>query len=128
VRMWSTETLKPISPKLAAHRGSVVALSISPDGRTLASGGTDGALRLFDIPTREPLAAPLPAVPNRPAVPVFAPGGTQLLAISNGGRGYRWDLRPAEWMRRACTVAGRTLTRAEWDEVLPGREYDPACA
>ena len=30
-------------------------------------------------------------------------------------------------MQRACTIAGRTLTRAEWDDVLPARDYAPAC-
>ena len=30
--------------------------------------------------------------------------------------------------RRACAVAGRTLTRAEWNDALPERTYAPACA
>jgi hypothetical protein len=36
--------------------------------------------------------------------------------------------RPADRALQHCTVAGRTLTRAEWDELLPGRDYKPACA
>jgi len=43
------------------------------------------------------------------------------------GQAYRWDIRPKSLVRQACMVAGRTLTRAEWDEFLPGREYSPAC-
>ena len=27
----------------------------------------------------------------------------------------------------ACAVAGRTLTRTEWTDALPGRDYAPAC-
>ena len=126
VRLWSTATWKPVSPKLAAHNGPVRSLSISPDGRTLASGGTDGTVRLFDLATRQPLGAPLPGVPNRPTTPVFA-DDTTLFAITDAGRGYRWDLRPASWAARACAVAGRPLTRAEWGDVLPGRDYTPAC-
>ena len=30
-------------------------------------------------------------------------------------------------MHRACTVAGRTLTRGEWALYLPGTPYAPAC-
>jgi DNA-binding SARP family transcriptional activator/WD40 repeat protein len=127
VRFWSTQTLKPVSAKLAAHRGSVLSLSISRDGRTLASGGTDGTLRLFDIATRQALGGPLPAVANGATGPVFALDGAHVFAITAAGRGVRWDLRPASWMQRACTVAGRTLTRAEWDDVLPARDYAPAC-
>ena len=40
---------------------------------------------------------------------------------------YRWDVRPSSWSRHACAVAGRTLTRAEWQDALPGRDYEPAC-
>jgi hypothetical protein len=43
------------------------------------------------------------------------------------GRAYLSDIRPASLARHACEVAGRRLTRAEWDEFLPGRAYDPAC-
>jgi len=28
---------------------------------------------------------------------------------------------------RACKIAGRRLTRAEWSDFLPGRPHDPAC-
>ena len=27
----------------------------------------------------------------------------------------------------ACDLANRTLTHEEWEEVLPGRPYEPAC-
>ena len=46
---------------------------------------------------------------------------------SRYNRAYRWDLRPESLARHACQVAGRRLTRAEWTEFLPGRDYNPAC-
>jgi hypothetical protein len=55
-------------------------------------------------------------------------GGTHLAAVHGGGRGYHWDVRPSSWAKLACEVAGRPLTRQEWEEALPGREYEPACA
>src|SRR4051794_7822794 len=33
----------------------------------------------------------------------------------DSGQGYAWDVRPASWAARACAVAGRPLTRTEWD-------------
>jgi WD40 repeat protein len=101
--------------------------SVSPDGRTLATGSTDGDVRLFDLTTQRQIGAPLPAVPDQPTAPVFTPDGAYLLALSGAGRGYRWDVRPATWERQACAVGGRTLTRAEWADVMPGRPYAPAC-
>ena len=127
VRLWSPATSKPASPRLAAHLGPVVALAVSPDGRTLATGGTDGSVRLFDLDTGQPLDARLPAAPNSATTPVFSRGGAYLLALTPSGRGYRWDLRPSAWIRRACDVAGRRLTPTEWTQVLPGRAYHPEC-
>ncbi|MDR7191280.1 DNA-binding SARP family transcriptional activator [Microbacterium sp. BE35] len=34
---------------------------------------------------------------------------------------------PAVWLKRACEVAGRTLTEREWQEYIGGIPYDPAC-
>ena len=127
VRMWSPATSRPVSPRLDAHDGAVVALAISPDGHTLASGGTDGAVRLFDVDTRQPLAARLPVAPDSPTSPVFSRDGSYLLATTASGHGYRWDIRPSSWLRRACAIARRNLTRSEWSDALPGRDYAPAC-
>jgi WD40 repeat protein len=127
-RLWSTKTWRPVSPRLGGHTGEVLDESVSPDGRTLATGSMDGSVRLYDMRTWRPVGAALPALPNRAAVPRFTPDGRYLLVLTDAGRGYRWDVRPASLARRACSVAGRTLTRPEWAAALPGREYAPACA
>jgi WD40 repeat protein len=100
---------------------------MSRDGRTLATGGFDGTVRLWDLPTQREVGAPLPGLPGRLTVPQFTPDGRSLLAITDAGRAYLWDVRPSRWMRQACDVAGRTLTRTEWQDALPGRDYAPAC-
>jgi WD40 repeat protein len=106
----------------------VLWVATSPDGDTLATGSTDGTVRLFDLRTQQPLGAPLPGVPDQAIAPQFTPDGDHLLTITNAGLAYRWDVRPSAWARHACAVAGRALTRQEWDAALPGRDYDPACA
>jgi WD40 repeat protein len=126
-RLWSTETWRPATRPLAGHTGEVLWQSTSPDGRTLATGSTDGTIRLFDLHTQQPLGAPLPGLPGRPVAPQFTPHGAHLFAITDAGRAYRWDARPSSWARHACAVAGRTLTRREWKDALPGRHYTPAC-
>ena len=49
------------------------------------------------------------------------------MLFAETGDAYLWDIRPESLIRHACGIAGRQLTRAEWDKLLPGRDYDPAC-
>ena len=34
---------------------------------------------------------------------------------------------PRHWEKLACRIAGRNLTRAEWNQYLPGRDYHRTC-
>ncbi len=38
-----------------------------------------------------------------------------------------WDVAPDHWDATACRIAGRNLTRAEWNQYLPGRPYQATC-
>jgi hypothetical protein len=53
--------------------------------------------------------------------------GRRLLLTHANGSGALWDVDPASWLRRACALANRTLTREEWEKHVPGRPYEPAC-
>jgi WD40 repeat protein len=127
-RLWSARTWEPVTGELGGHTREVYWASVTRDGRMLATGSTDGTVRVFDVRTGQLVGAPLTGVPDRAVAPLFSPDGGRLFTITNAGSASRWDLRPSAWARHACEVAGRTLTRAEWDAVLPGRDYDPACA
>jgi hypothetical protein len=74
-----------------------------------------------------PIGNPLAAIPNHMVAPLFTRDGAYLFGITDAGLAYRWDVRPSSWARHACAVAGRRLTRAEWQDALPGLRYAPAC-
>ncbi len=127
-RVYDGRTFKARGRPLVGHTGFILMADISTDDRMVATGSSDGTVRLWEASSGRPIGSPLRGVPNAEVGAAFVLGSTHLAAIYDGGRGYLWDLGPSAWERRACVVAGRPLTRAEWNEALPGRRYEPACA
>ncbi len=125
VTVYSTDTWRPVTSPLAP--GNATGASFTPNGRTLATGTISGSVQLWDIPSGQPIGTPLPGVPGALVTPILTADATHVIAGYAAGRAVRWDIRPEALIRHACEVAGRRLTRAEWDAFLPGRPYDPAC-
>ena len=127
-RVWiyDTRTWKPRGGAPLFVSSPLLTADVSPDGRQLATTSADGEARLWDLRTGRPVGGALPSAGGGLAGAAFIDGGRQMAVLHDRG-GYVWDLRPASWARHACSVAGRTLTRAEWDSALPGRDYAPAC-
>ena len=110
-----------------AHAGFVISADADPTENVLATASTDGTTRLWNLRTGRPIGSPLPGVPNRWVAARFTAAGRYLVAVYDDGRAWRWDMRPTAWKAHACRVAGRSLTREEWREVLPGRDFSPTC-
>ncbi len=127
VREFSAPGWRPAGPAWRAHAAAVSSVDVSPDGRRLVTAGADGEVRLWEARSRKAIGASLPGPENVRAVALFARSGAHVLAVFADGRGFRWDVRASSWSRHACAVAGRRLTRTEWADVLPAREYAPVC-
>jgi hypothetical protein len=57
VRIWDVFTGKELA-KFTGHRGSVYCVAFSPDGNTVASGGADTTILLWDVSKLQPESAP----------------------------------------------------------------------
>jgi len=116
-----------LAPPMLANAGPILNVSISPDGRYIATSGEPPRLVVWDTRTFRQVGIALPLdVDARQARARFAPDGRLIVATGTTLRIFTID--PAQWLARACREAGRTLTPAEFEEVLPNRRYAPACA
>ena len=100
------------------------------DDRTVLSSSTNGTVVLFDTERALVRTQPLPAsVDSERGYAHLLPGSDrEMVALNDQRVGLRYPMDPAVWLREACAVAGRDLTRAEWHRYLPGRPYQPTCS
>jgi WD40 repeat protein len=116
IRVLDPETLLPTGARLPGIPGAAESLSLSDDGRRLLVLGQDAALRIYDVPSRTQLGAPI-TVGDFPSGAALRGDGLQA-AIGTDHGIVLWDLDPEHWINGACNVAGRNLTRAEWDQYI----------
>lgn len=77
---------------LHGHTGAVKTLAFSPDGRTMASGGSDKIIILWDVATRQPLGSPLTGHAGAVDSAAFSPDGKILATASYDETILLWDL------------------------------------
>lgn len=132
VHFLDAATLRAVAPPRLEIDGWVLQTEISPDGRWLATMGTDGDVLLWDTATWAPLGNAV-MEDGTWGVLEFAEDSGSLTAWFEGieqdrhGVARTVSLDPADWVARACALAGRQLTEDEWAVIHPGREWRPTC-
>jgi WD40 repeat protein len=70
----------------------VNSVAFSPDGKTLASGGSDGLIFLWNIKTQQQWGEPLVGYTDSVNGVTFSPNGQVLASISTGRTIILWDI------------------------------------
>jgi WD40 repeat protein len=126
--LWDVATSQPLGESLKGHTTSVLSVTFSPDGQTLASGSQDSTIILWDVTTRQPLGSPLIGYPEPVLSVAFSPDGKTLASGGQNGAIILWDVSFESWQARACSIANRNLTQAEWDKFIgPNNRYKRTC-
>jgi WD40 repeat protein len=131
-RSGRVERTIPISPT------GILALAWSPDAATIAVADETDTVRLIDPTNFNEIGPGYDLSPDELAQTTrtgiahfpyleFSPDGTTLYATDETGRVWVLPITVPEWEADACRVANRAFTTAEWEQVAPGRPYQPGC-
>ena len=120
---------------LRGHAGSVRSVALSADGKILASGGADNTIILWNAITHQPLGLPLTGHTGSVWSVALSPDGKILISGGDDNTVRVWSMtfRPLirshfdSWKERACRIANRNLTRAEWQHFMAGKPYRATC-
>jgi DNA-binding SARP family transcriptional activator/WD40 repeat protein len=101
-------------------------IQFAPDGTQFATL-VHGRITLFDSRTGA-VQSSIPLPTSSPdAWMNYLPDSSGMLVAAVDGTTWTVDTRPRVWMDRACRIAGRNLTRDEWEQYYPNRPYEVTC-
>jgi len=128
VEMWNATTGSRLGQPLLADTDSITGVAFDQTGqRFVTTGQEDGTIKLWFTAGRQPEGPRLVSDPDATSAAAFEPGGRGLLVVDDRGRAFTWPTALATWEERACTIAGRNLTRTEWTELVGGPSYTNVC-
>jgi WD40 repeat protein/energy-coupling factor transporter ATP-binding protein EcfA2 len=145
IQLWDVATRRPLGRAFTGYATDIKKVFFTPDDETLVSAATMNAdnkiynVFLWDVATRQIIGLPITAHTGNLADLAISPDGLTLASAGsdkpNGQRGsggsekrlLLWDIKVESWIRNACRVANRNLTRTEWERYFPNQPYRRTC-
>ena len=127
VQLWNPITGEQVAGPVAVADGPVTSIAFDRTGQRFTTGGHDGTVKLWSASTLQQEGATLNTEQDASTTAAFEPSGAALIVVDDHGNGFTWPTSIAAWEQRACTVAGRNLTRPEWSRFVTGQPYAKVC-
>lgn len=129
VQLWNPISGAQVAGPLPVTAGPISSITFDRGGQRFATTGSeDGTVKLWSTSTLQQEGTTLNTDQRAAATAMFDARGSNLLVVDNDGNGFTWPMSIAAWERRACTVAGRNLTRREWTRFVTGHAYARVCS
>jgi WD40 repeat protein len=128
LQRWNPRTGAEIGSPVRVAAGPVAAIALDPAGTLFATSSlAEGDVRLWRLNLQQfggSFPGPAFALTNTS----FTADGRELIVAFDDGSGLVWPVSLDAWTSRACSIAGRNLTRDEWRQYLAGRGYQATCS
>ena len=121
---WDAKTLDRVDTKSLGSQVKVWAIAYSVDGRAIAVAEGDN-LTILDEQLRrigDPLSGHLSNIQGLGFMPGFG-----VITASSDGSIRHWDLGFDTLTNRACVIANRNLSQAEWNQLTSDENYVRHC-
>jgi DNA-binding SARP family transcriptional activator/WD40 repeat protein len=129
VVVWDARTWAEHGRWAAVPGFGIDSMVFTPDSDFLVTGGA-GQAAVWNVEQGASGGVRLDVDPSRPDANVLVgvrDDGT-LVTFTDGTGARAWNVAPEGLLEQACMVAGRNLSRQEWDDVLPDRPYERTCS
>jgi WD40 repeat protein len=101
--------------------------AVSPDTRYFAAWSSDGAVRIWDVPSRVAIGPPLRGHPAGRQYNRIWFNGDGTLSTYTPGLKIDWNLDVPQAAELACRRVGRKLSELEWKQFVGELDYSPKC-
>jgi WD40 repeat protein len=126
VVFWRTTDWKHVGTIQAATDG-IVTMAFDPTGHQLVVR-SGSATTLWDISSGRQLGNALDTIFAWGTATFIGSGAsTSVLATMGYGQAFVYPATAAGWERQACAVAGRNLTKAEWERYVGNAPVQKTC-
>ncbi len=128
VKMYDVEKQQKDPRQFTGHRAGVYDVEFSPDGKLLASAGSDKRLQMWVLDNPEDL--PIVMDNNNGFIwdIAFAKGSDYLIAASHESEIRVWPTNPELLATQICPKLGRNMTQDEWNKYVGAKvPYESTC-